>query len=259
MVITDEDMRHITLFFIWQLLHSCNVGSVRNIDQNNSLEKKQNSIIENQLSKLFAQGNHAATITTYKQPTVEQKQVLKKFLNTVRRNEKLQVEFNALLTNPESINSKRLSQTLRLSEKQTRLFISIFSKETSTEKGTVSIFKNENLVSFNGKDQFSFLDSLVINLSDSFVTFRQSKLDFYQPDSSYKRNKFLPPGESLQSIYAFNGPNNLTGLLPISDRYYLVVARLSNSGKTYLYFKTHEQFSIDRSFDQFYSIIFELR
>jgi hypothetical protein len=121
----------------------------------------------------------------------------------------------------------------------------------------VLISKDENQITFKGSGRFSILDSLMINANDSTATFKQSKLKFIRPDSSQPASTFLPQGETPQTIYVFRGPINLTGLLPITDKYDLIIARISSSGKTYLYLQTTGKFDLQSPFGHFYSIIFD--
>ncbi len=208
---------------------------------------------KNQLIQLFPKGQHIALLTINKKPNYIQRKILKKFMHTLSNNEQLQNEFNEILKNPELIYS---TKSLGLSKNELEVLLSIFTKrETTTEQDTASITSTGEHITFKGSGRLSILDSLVINTRDTSSLYKQQPLDYYKPDSSYFPNEFFPTGEHLENAFAFSGPNGLSGLLPMSNKYVLIVGRLSKSGKTYLYLETQEQFDINTPVRPFYSII----
>jgi len=151
-----------------------------------------------------------------------------------------------------------MSKRFSLTKSEAEVLLSIFDKkETLVEKGTVVVSKDGNQITFKGNGRLSILDALVINTNDTTAIFKESKLEFYHSEMLAHTKTLSPHGDTLQTIYPFTGPLGVTGLLPTGNKYTLLVARLSNTEKTYLYLKTQEKFDPERPFDQFYSIILE--
>jgi hypothetical protein len=235
---------------IWILLLAChNSGSIKIPYDNNGLP------LPNQLTELFKNGKHSATLITNKELIPAQKKIFKKFLHIVSTNEELQKEVDNFLEHPELVEH---TPNFGLTKKELRILSSIFTKkETSTEKGAVAVSTDGNYITLKGSGRLSILDSLTIILKDTSAIFRETKLEYYSPDSSYISNEFIPSDEHLEYIFPFDeASNGLLELLPIGNRYRLFVGRLSKSGKTYLYLEVKE-LDINKPFNPFYSIILD--
>jgi len=247
-------MKNLLLFSALLFLCCCHSG-----------EKKKGAFLENpptdqqketehsDFANFFTAGDHNASIVAYKKPTAEQKRILKKFIQITVANPKMGGELDALLKSPETADLKHVTKTLGLSKRETALLFAIFKKQPILpQEGHISIFKDGNHISLKGKGDFSILDSLSINIDDSTVSFKGTQLYPSPIDSSFMTNKLLPRGERLETVHGFQGLNII-----LPPCFTLIVARLSNSGKTYIYLKTHLEIDVDNPFDQVYSIIID--
>jgi hypothetical protein len=242
-------MRYL-IFFAWIFLIACH-NSVSIKIPNDKISPG----FSKQLTNLFKTGKHHATLTYNKELDEIQKKLFEKFLDIMAGNEKVSKEFDKVSEHPKLI---RYDSKLGLNNKELQTLSSIFTKETSTTEGSVSISLNEIEISFKGSGQLSILDSLTIISKDTSVLFKETKLKYYKPDSSLFKNEFIPSGEYFQYIVPFDqASNGLLKLLPIGSRYILYMARLGKSGKTYIYIEINEPRDIDQPFNPFYSIILD--
>lgn len=246
---TYSDMWNLLPGIIFMLFISCNNNATGKRGRDDGLFN------QNKLNALFIEGQHKASLISNKQLTVIQQNVLNKSVNLIKNNEALQYEFYKIAENPESFD---FNKNIGLSKKEFDILLSIFaSDETSKEQELLSIIKESNLIQFKGSGRLSVLDSLVLNVKDTLAVFKTSQLSYYTPDSSYHTNEFIPPGDKLTNIFPFDGPSGLLKLMPMNNKYFLLVGQLKKSSKTYLYFYLQEQLEFDKPFNQFYSIILD--
>ena len=241
-------MRYLSFLVIWLILNACNHGSSR------EKQYPDNSGAQSQLSELFREGQHTTRLVTIKQLTEAQRQILRKFLRIEMTDSTVRHAFDSLLKNARSIEPRRLSKRFGLSDGELDLLLSVFtSRQTASERDTLSIFNDGNRIRFTGSGRLSTLDSLVINAKDISATFNQSLLVAQKFDGSHLPNEFLPPGEGLNTLYVFSGPTGIAGAT--TTKYSLLVARLAKSGTTYMFLNTEGAGDVKNPLSQFYSII----
>ena len=251
-------MKYLFIVFISLFICCCQNGKrKRNVFLENTSTNYKSEPKINDFAKFFTAGDHTASIITYKQPTTEQKNILKKVIKRVKENPTLGDEIDDQLKNPNAATLKKMGKILGLSDHELSLFVLLNKKETLSQKGHIFISKVGNLISFKGKGNLSILDSLRINADDSTISFKGIKLDSFHIDSSFRWNRFLPQEERLEAIHAFLGPNDgLSGLIKPAS-FTLYISRLSKSHKTYIYLITHVDIYAEHPFDEVYSIIID--
>jgi hypothetical protein len=192
-------------------------------------------------------------MTTNKELTDSQKRILEKLAHLITTNKITQEEFDKILQYPELVEN---ISKIGLNKMELHVLSSIFTKkETLTENGVVIVSADEKFITFKGTGQLSILDSLTIISKDTSALFKDTRLEYYQPDSSFLRNEFISRDDHFEYVVPFaESSNGLLELLPIGKRYTLYVARLSKSAKTYLFLEINEPRDIYKPFNPFYSI-----
>jgi hypothetical protein len=219
-----------------------------------SYEKPQE--FPHQLKELFKNGEHHAILTTNKELTNSQKKIVEKLAHLMTADKITQEEFDKILHYPKMMEN---TSKIGLSKKELQALSSFFmKKETLTEQGVVIVSADEKFITFKGTGRLSILDSVTIISKDTSALFNDTRLEYYQPDSSFLRNDFISPDEHFEYVVPFTqSSNGLLELLPIGRRYTFFVGRLSKTAKTYIFLEINELGDIYKPFKTFYSIILD--
>ncbi len=223
---------------------------------NNSYNRKYSERTEYQLTllKLLKNGKHTVTYLTHEEKTAKQSEVLKKYMNAVLSNNDWYLGFyDSLLKGKKLVYETKMG----ISKNEFDTLLIIFNNRLFLQKGEISIKVDENKIEFKGDGKLSIFDSLIINLNDSSVIYKDYRLII--TDSIAINVDSLPNNESLKSPYIYKGPLSVMSIIPIFDdrKYRLVLGHLGKSGKTYLDFRSMEpgEFNIPNNLR--FSIIFD--
>jgi hypothetical protein len=173
---------------------------------------------------MFKEGSCTVDYSFHQENSIREKEVFRKYTNAVNENKEWYLRFYDSLAKGMKVD---YNEKMGITKDEYHTLLIILNNNFLPQKGTVSIVHDNDAIRFKATGNLSQLNSIILNLNDSSVQFKNYTLRFID---TLKTISNLPDNDYLKSPYKFKSDDG-------TQKYRLVFGNLGKADKTFLEFK----------------------
>ena len=211
----------------------------------------QETDVNGELHPFLKEGIYEVEYYPSKEITTKHKQLLQKVSKLIKTNSRTQKYFSQF----EEGNNPEYNSAIGITKKEYSLLADLFTyKSPEKLKGTLTILREGNRLSFKGGGRLSLLDSLSVKIEDKSASFKNYNMSQVK-DSIDVVDENIPTTDTLKTFEFYKGPDGILGLAGLDGVYELLIGKLIPSGKIYLSFFARESYNIEKPLPAYITVI----